>query len=142
MKVVLDANVVVSAVLSAGGAPRQIITAWREETFELLISGAILDEIGRVLRYHKIAALHKLSEEGIEEFITLLRGESRLVSPTERLALSPDESDNRYIECAVHGGAEYLVTGDKRHLLPIGEYQGIRFVTPATFIALLQIDRS
>ena len=125
MKVVVDANVFVSALLSGRGAPKQIIDLWREEAFELLTSAEILNEIERVLNYPKIAQLHKLSTAELQEFVTLLRDESTVITPTQRLAISPDESDNRYIECAVAGSADYLVTGDKQHLLPIGEYHGV-----------------
>ena len=141
MKAVLDANVFVSALINTRGTPKQIIDLWREEAFELLISKAILDEIGRVLRYPKIAALHKLTETELQTFLALLGEEGLVVAPTETLHVSPDESDNRYIECAAAGGAEYLVTGDKLHLLPIGEYQGIQIVSPAVFLAAFQLGR-
>ena len=101
MKVVLDANVLVSATIS----PR-------------------------------IVALHKLSEAEIVELVALIREESRMVEPIERLEISPDETDNRYIECAVSGGADYLVTGDKQHLLPIGVFREIPILSPTTFLAL------
>jgi uncharacterized protein len=140
MKAVLDANVFVSALINTRGTPKQIIDLWREEAFELLVSETILAEIGRVLRYPKIVALHQLTEPELQEFMTLLREESRVVEPTDRLHVSPDEPDNRYIECAAAGAAEYLVTGDKMHLLPIGEYQGTQIVSPATFLAVLQLD--
>ena len=72
-------------------------------------------------------------------------GIGKHVSPKKRRdccrSVSQGESDNRYIECAVAGGADYLVTGDKVHLIPIGEYEGIKFVSPATFLALLQLGR-
>lgn len=138
MKVVLDANVLVSAMISRRGAPRQIIDLWREEAFELLTSDAILDELARVLRYPRIAALHKLTDAEVVEFLALLREESRDVGPTERINVSPDETDNRYIECAVAGEADYLVTGDKHHLLPVGEYRGIPIIEPAVFLSLLR----
>jgi hypothetical protein len=141
MKAVLDANVFVSALLSARGAPGQILDLWQQEVFELLVSTAILDEIERVLRYPKIAALHRLSEAELLEFLGLLREEGRLITPGETLYLSPDETDNRYIECAVTGNADYLVTGDKQHLLPIGQHQGTLIVSPAVFLALIQLDR-
>ena len=141
MKAVLDANVFVSAMINTRGTPRQIIDLWREEAFELLISSAILDEIGRVLRYPKIAALHKLTETELQTFLALLGEEGFVIKPTETLNVSPDETDNRYIECAVDGGADYLVTGDKLHLLPIGEYRGLQIVSPAMFLAVLQLDR-
>lgn len=142
MKVVLDANVLVSATISPRGAPRRIIDLWREEAFELLISEVILTEIERVLHYPRIAALHKLSETEITELIALIREESRIVEPIERLEISPDETDNRYIECAVAGGADYLVTGDKQHLLPVGVFREIPIVSPTTFLALLASDRT
>jgi putative PIN family toxin of toxin-antitoxin system len=141
MKVVLDANVIVSALINTRGTPKQILNLWREEAFELLISKAILDEISRVLRYPQITALHKLAEPVIQTFLALLGEEGFVVEPVEKLHVSPDETDNRYIECAVAGGADYLVTGHKRHLLPIGAYQGIRIVSPAVFLAALQMDR-
>jgi putative PIN family toxin of toxin-antitoxin system len=141
MKAVLDANVFVSALINTRGTPKQVINLWREEVFEMLVSEAILGEIGRVLRYPKIAALHHLPEPELQEFMTLLHEESRIVESPERLHVSPDESDNRYLECAVAGGADYLVTGDKLHLLPIGEYRGVKIVSPAMFLARLQLDR-
>ena len=141
MKVVLDANVFVSALISTRGAPRQIIDLWREEAFELLLSSAIMEEIGRVLRYPQIVALHRLTERELATFLTLVSEEAVVVEPTQRLQISPDEPDNRYIECAVSGGAAYLVTGDKMHLLPIGEYQGMPIVTPTVFLAVMKFDR-
>ena len=140
MKVVLDANVFVSALISSRGAPRQIVDQWRAEAFEHLTSEAILQEVGRVLRYPKIAALHRLPEEELLEFMALLREESHMVPTTETLAVSPDETDNRYLECAVAGDADYLVTGDKRHLLPLAEYGGVRVVSPMTFLVILQLE--
>ncbi len=137
MKVVLDANVFVSALLSKIGAPHQIIAKWREEAFELLTSEAILEEIAKVLHYPKIAQLHRLSGVELEEFVALLRDEARVVEPKQRFSLSPDESDNRYIECAVSGGAEFLVTGDRKHLLPLKEYQGVTILSPAAFVVVL-----
>ena len=140
MKVVIDANVVVSALISQRDAPKLIIDRWREEAFELVVSESILSEIERVLHYPKIAALHRLNESELQEFLTLLRDESHLVAPRDKLNVSPDETDNRYLECALTGEAEYIVTGDKQHLLPIAEYSGIRIVSPATFLTLLQVD--
>lgn len=137
----MDANVFVSALINTRGLPRQIIDLWREEAYELLVSEAILGEIGLVLRYPRIAALHKLDEPALQEFLALVSEEGHVIEPAELLEISQDESDNRYIECAVAGGADYLVTGDKLHLIPIGEYEGIKIVSPATFMALLRLGR-
>lgn len=139
MKAVLHANVIVSALISSRGAPKQIVDQWRDGVFEHLTSDAILGEVGRVLRYPKIAAMHRRSEPELTEFLTLLREESRIIITTVTLAVSPDEADNRYLECAVAGGAEYLVSGDKRHLLPLVEFRGLRIVPPTTFLVALHL---
>jgi len=90
MKVVLDANVFVSALISSRGAPRQIVDQWRAEAFEHLTSEAILQEIDCVLRYPKIAALHRLPEEELLEFMALLREESHIVTTMPAHPSIPD----------------------------------------------------
>jgi predicted nucleic acid-binding protein len=59
-----------------------------------------------------------------------------LVSPTRTLSASPDESDNRFLECAQEAGAAYLVTGNKRHF-PFAEFAGIAIVSPAEFAQMV-----
>lgn len=141
LKVVLDANVYVSAILSKIGNPQEILQQWRTGTFEIIVSQDTLTELSRVLKYPKIAELHGWTEGEIEEFIKLLSEEAVFVTPQIKLdVVKADESDNRYLECAVAGQASYLITGDKRHLLPLKEYQGIRIVSPATFIAVLALE--
>lgn len=140
MRVVLDANVVVSALITTQGIPQHILSLWRDGAFELVTSEPILLEIERVLRYPKIAERHKLTEAELQEFLTLLRHESQVVAPQTHLHLSADESDNRYIECAVAGDADYLVTGDKKHLISVGGYQGIAILSPAAFLAVVRLD--
>ena len=140
MKVVLDANVFVSALLTQQGNAKRILDYWQENKFELLTSPEILDEWNRALRYPHLVQIHQKSEVEIQRLLKLVQKHSTLVKPTEKLTISDDESDNRYIECAVSGGADYLVTGDKKHLLPIGEYKGVRIISPATFLTLFQFD--
>ena len=85
MRVVLDANVFVSSILSGAGTPARILDAWRDERFQLLISDAILDEMGRVLRYPKIAQRHGWTEAEIDRFLRhRLREWRYLVADLER----------------------------------------------------------
>lgn len=71
------------------------------------------------------------------EFVTLLSEQAIWVEPNERLdVVSEDETDNHYVECAVSGKARYIVSGDP-HLLGVGEYQGIKCISPNDFIALI-----
>ncbi len=139
MRVVFDANILISALLSARGAPAHALAAWGEGRFELTVSSAILDELGRVLRYPRLRERYALNEETIERFLRLLARQAILVEPRERLAaVTADESDNRYLECAVAGGAVILVSGD-HHLLDLVEYQGVRILSCADFLAWLEL---
>lgn len=139
MRVVLDANVYVSSLLTQSGNAKQIIDMLEDASFELIISEPILDEIRRVLSYPHLVKVHKKNVQDIEEYVDLLRQNSILVDPQEKLDVSTDESDNRYIECAVEGEADVLVTGDKKHLLPIKDYRGVQIISPAIFLALIQM---
>ncbi len=137
IRAVLDANVLVSAIISPKGIPARILNAWHDEKFLLLISRVILDEIGRVLRYPKIKKRHRWSERKIQIFLEDL---SRLaILAPGKLSLSiiaDDPSDNRYVECAVEGKADYLVSGDD-HLLRLGAYEDVRIVTPREFVDVM-----
>jgi hypothetical protein len=134
MRVVLDANVFVSSILSVAGTPARILDAWRNERFQLLISDAILDEIRRVLRYPKIIQRHLWTEAETDRFLHSLA--SLTIKTPGSLTLnviSDDPSDNRYLECAAEGSADFIVSGD-RDLLDLGNYQGIAIVRPAAFL--------
>ena len=107
--------------------------------FEVLITQTILDEVSRVLRYPRIVKRHQLQEEDIAQFIDRLSKQASLLEPEEKLDVVADESDNRYLECAVAGSADYLVTGDQ-HLLEFQAFQGTVILTPAEFVTLLRLE--
>jgi putative PIN family toxin of toxin-antitoxin system len=142
MRVVLDANIYVSALISEKGNPARIIDEWLEEAFELVISLPISDEILRVTNYERFQRKYAKVRENRLEFVRLLSDQCIWVEPTEKLeVVRADESDNRIVECAVAGSAEYIVTGDG-HLLELENYQGIEIVTPATFIIMLEMHNT
>jgi len=138
IRAVLDANVFVSAILSSKGNPAKILNAWRDDKFLLLISRPILGEIGRVPRYPKIKKRHRWSEQKIQTFLEDL---SRLTIVTPgKLSLAivaDDPSDDRYLECAVEGEADYLVSGDD-HLLRLGAYKEVIIVRPRQFFDVIR----
>lgn len=138
IRAVLDANVFVSAVLSPMGIPAKIFKAWRDGDFHLVISKAILEEIDRVFRYPRIARRHRWPEERISLFIEDL-AHLAILAPSKRklTVITDDPSDNRYLECAIEGGAEYIVSGDQ-HLLQLGAYQKVRILAPRTFLDTLR----
>lgn len=140
IRVVVDANVFVSALLNPQGAPAQVFDAWRTEQFQLVVSGAILEEIGRVLRYPRIARYHRWSEERLRLFLDDLSHLAMHTPGEITLAVVQDDPpDNRYLECAVEGEAAYIVSGD-RLLLDLREYQGVRILSPRAFLEVLRSE--
>jgi uncharacterized protein len=140
MRVVLDANIFVSALISDKGNPAKIINRWLAGAFDVLVSQPIIDEILKVTGYERIQNKYAKVRENRLEFVALVEENGIWAEPSETIDIvSADESDNRYIECAVTGNAQYIVSGDQ-HLLDIGDYQGIIIVTPAMFITLLDSD--
>jgi len=124
-----DTNVYISAILF-GGNPEKIRRLSKEGRVELLISEAIIAEVAEVLR-------RKFNWENwqISQTIDEIREIATLVIPRQTLfIIKKDDNDNRILECAVEGKAQYIVSGDKHHLLPLKEYQGIRILTPAQFL--------
>jgi hypothetical protein len=109
--------------------------------FELLISPPILDEIARVLAYPKIARRHRWSAKVIRAFVQDL-GELAVVTlgQVQLSVIHEDPDDDRYLECAVEGEAEYIVSGD-RHLLALRAYRGTAIVSPRAFLAVLPAAR-
>src|SRR5215211_35226 len=117
MRAVLDTTIVVSSFLSPTGAPGRIIELWEAREFEVAASEPILAEYGRVLRYDRLRALHKKTDEEIDRELARLRASAVMVEPTERTqAIAADPSDEMFLECAVAADAEYIISRDP-HLL-------------------------
>ena len=137
IRAVLDANVFVTAVLTPSGPSAAVLDAWRAERFELLVSPPILEEIARVLAYPKIAGRHRWSNQRIMAFIGDLGDLAIVTAGMLRLSvIHEDPDDDRYVECAVEGRAEYIVSGDK-HLLTLGSYGDVEIVSPRAFLPVL-----
>lgn len=133
-RVVLDTNVIVSGTLSQHGPPARILDAWREGRFSLVTSKAILDEIKRVLNdQHLRKAYPHLTNAHIGKLINLLNAQGILVPGIIVLdVVEGDADDNKFIEAAVEGNAQLIVSGDT-HLTTVRKYRGIRIVTPTAF---------
>jgi putative PIN family toxin of toxin-antitoxin system len=137
IRAVLDANVVVSGILSEKGVPGRILKASIGERFHLVTSAPILEELRRVLNYSKIRRRHGWSEAEVLEFVEDLAGFAIVVPGQLRLeVVAEDPSDDRYLECALEGGAGCIVSGD-RHLVGLGQYEGVEILAPRRFLDLL-----
>lgn len=142
MRAVLDANVYVSAAFTPNGKPGKVLRTARTGLFDLVISEPIMDEIDRVFRYPKIQKQLGWSSDEIAAFLSELKKFATLTPGSVTLdVVADDPSDNRYLECAVEGKAEYVVSGDT-DLLKLGEYEGIKIVTPTEFLEVLRQQSS
>ncbi len=136
MRVVLDTNVLLSALISPHGAPDAIYNAWRAARFELVTSTVQLDELRRVSRYPKLKVILPAHRIG-----AMMNNMQRAVV-LEHLPSLPqdveanDPNDAFLLTMALVGEANYLVTGDRRAgLLQLGSASQARIVTPAAFCA-------
>ena len=137
MRVVLDTNVIVSAVLIPGSSPDSIVRASRRGAVDLVTSAPLLHELEDVLGRPRIAERLGWTAEERASFIAALTDFAVIVAPKERFqVVKADPADNRVLEAAVAGSADYAVSGD-HHLLELGSYEGIPIVTPARCAAIL-----
>ncbi|MDQ7818929.1 MAG: putative toxin-antitoxin system toxin component, PIN family [Armatimonadota bacterium] len=135
MRIVLDTNVLISALAFPGSIPDQLLSRVRRGDAELFISPFILDEFERVLREK-----FRLSRREAAARVRAVRAMARVVHTTARVTvIRAKEDDNRILECAVAAEAEFLVTGDRTHLLPLGSYGKTRIVSPAQMLDILGI---
>jgi uncharacterized protein len=126
MRAVLDTNIVVSRYLVAVDIPAQIISAWQQDRFEVVVSPALLAEYERVLNYRDVQRRHHLSSEDISYEVAAFAAAALVVEPGEVPALIiADPADDQVLAAAVAGVANYIVSGDP-HLLDLREYRGIR----------------
>ena len=134
MRAVLDPNVLVSAAISPAGPPRQILTAWTNERFELIASPALLDELADVLARSKFRRF--ITAAVATEFIDGLAADAAIVAdPPQLPGVSPDPDDDYLVALARAASADYLVSGD-RHLLDLTDPDPpVR--TPRQFLDLL-----
>ena len=136
MRVILDTNVLLGALISPHGPPDAIYRAWRAARFELVTSRAQLDELRRVSRYPKLKTILPAHRIG-----TMLNNMQRALVLEVLLALpddieANDPNDTFLLAMALAGEADYLVTGDRRAgLLQPGSIGRARIVTPTTFCA-------
>ena len=130
-RVVLDSNVLVSALSMPYGVVGQILDAWQERRFILVISDYIINEVGRILEFkmrldrdfivHKLGALYNLGE---------------MVEPMYVTAEGIDDNDLPILGTAVAGFADVLVTGDSV-LCDLQHFQGVLIIRPREFLDAL-----
>jgi len=132
MKIILDANIFISA-LFFGGNPGSVLERAINKSDELFISREILDEIEDVIQRPKFHA----GKDEIGYIIKAIEKISTKIIPQKLIKYgSRDKTDNKYIECGIAGNVDYIVSGDV-HLLEIKKYGAIRIVNAKEYLEIV-----
>ena len=132
-RIVLDTNVLISAVVF-GGKPREVLEKVIAGWFTMAISAEMLAEFQGVLEGKKFRYPAAIVRNIVSELVAV----SELVRPTMKVEhIKADPADNRILECALESRAACIITGD-RHLLELGEYEGIPILEVAAFLAVIE----
>jgi putative PIN family toxin of toxin-antitoxin system len=143
LKAVLDTNVFVSSLLVKAGLPAQALAAWRGRRFVLVLSPTIVAEIRATLRYPRIRAKYAITDEDVDQLVTLLERDALLVPGHAQVtgAIPQDPADECILACAIDAQADVIVSGD-RHLLDLGTYRDIPILTVRQFLAQLSAEEA
>jgi len=137
LKVVLDANVWVSALLW-GGKPAAVVKAAEDGKICIVASEEIVDEISKVLNYPKLSKFCQTQEIGHEGLIEAILKIVNFVKVTKKFNVVLEHSaDDKFIDCALAAGADYIVSGDK-HLLKIVCYEKNPILSVNEFLKLIE----
>jgi putative PIN family toxin of toxin-antitoxin system len=137
MRVVVDTNVLISGVIKPKSRIASFYTYLKQRDFLLLYSSDSFGELARVLFRLLRRGKYDLSQEGIESVLDLIVTLGQKVKIVSTINASRDLADNNFLELAVDGRADYLVSGDK-DLLILNPFQNIPIITPAEFLELLE----
>ena len=134
MRVALDTNILVSALMVQTGHPGTVYRAWQEGYFTLLTCAEQLDELRATLRKPAIAERIRPYRAG--RLVNEMKELAEDVGALPRVQRSPDPADDFLLALSEAGKADYLVTGDKSGLLALARHHGTRIVSPHEFAAL------
>jgi len=132
---VIDTNHIISAILSDRGASAKLIDwiAQKEDTFQLLLSIPIWEEYNTVADW----LIPETQQAEKQRVLNLLQTQAIWVKPVVELQVCRDGSDNRFLECAIAGNAEYLITKNIKHF-PYKRFESVKIVRIREFLDILE----
>src|SRR4030042_1428909 len=139
LRVVLDANVFVSAVLKPQSDLARIFDLLKAGKVKLIIiSSNILSEIRGVLLYPKLRKRHRRTPRKIDDFLKRTVRVRIITSGKMKVEeIKDNPEDNKYLAAAAEGKADFIISGD-HHLRELGIFQGIRILSPSMFLKLME----
>ena len=137
--VVIDTNLLIAAVIVRTSPPAQLYEAWKERRFTLVTSEIQLREFARATRYPRVRRFIKPAEAG--RLVNQVRALATVLRKLPSVTVSPDPTDDFLFAMAEASQADYLITGDKSHVLALRQYGKTRIVTARRFIeSVLTLD--
>ncbi len=131
MRVILDTNILISALITQNTYPDRLYQAWRDGQFELLCCEQQIDKLRAVTRRPAVSQLIKFSEAG--HLINSIRGLANMISRLPQVDIAIDPNDDFLLALAQAGQANYLVTGDTRALLSLKSFEDTQIITARDF---------
>lgn len=136
MRLVLDTNILVSALISKAGPPGQLLVAVRDRLITLVTSREQLAELRDVLGRERLRPY--ISVADARDLLATIEAIAVIAEDLPDVSDSPDPKDNPILATAIAGEADFLVSGDKGDLLALGSVQGIAIITAVEALARLQ----
>jgi len=130
LTVVCDTNIYISSLITSSGPPEEVLALGRSGKIAIAVSLPIINEIGRVL-HNKLL----LENNAVKDVLREIMQFTSYVEPSVSVTVIKEKlADNRIIECALEAEAGFIISGDRKHLLPLKKYNGIRIMSPADFL--------
>lgn len=134
VRVVIDTNVYISGLIFTG-KPNEVLELMIKEKIEVYISPFILEEVETILK-----KTFGWDEKQVKKALNQIKRKVTQIQPKAKVSIvKQKDSDNRIIECAIESKAQYLVSGDAKHLLPLKQYRGVKIVSPANFLEAMSL---
>jgi uncharacterized protein len=134
LRAVIDTNVLASALIRRQGITGQVLRHLRDGRFIIIYSVPLLVELVDVLGRPQIQRKYRIQSDDVAALINLIRLRGELVSPNRQIDACRDPKDNRFLEAAVEGRVDAIVSGDA-DLLDMKEFEAIPILRVAEFLA-------
>jgi putative PIN family toxin of toxin-antitoxin system len=137
MRAVVDTNILVRAMLNPQGSVGPVVDFLREGRYVFLYSTATLNEAIDVLSRPRMVHRYGITADEVNALCALVIRRGELVQSQRAISACRDPKDNKFLEVAVAGGADVLVTGDN-DLIALDPFEGVPMIQPAEFLRLLR----
>jgi len=127
VRVVLDTNILISALITRGTPPDELYRAWLRGSLDLVTSVAQLDELADVLGRPRMRRFIDVDEA--QALVENIDARAIILDDLPVVTLSPDAADNRILATAIAGRVDLIVSGDRKHMLTLGDVEGIPVLT-------------